>query len=119
FSWIHVDDLVNAYLMALDNRNCKGIYHLAAPNPVNNLAFTHILGKVLNRPTPLRVPTALLKVMYGEGAEAMTSGQCIVSERLAETGFKFRYPNLDGAIRAIVKASAGNCSVIDLVNSRG
>ncbi|MEW8203351.1 MAG: TIGR01777 family oxidoreductase [Candidatus Thiodiazotropha endolucinida] len=119
FSWIHVDDLVNAYLMALDNRNCKGIYHLAAPNPVNNLAFTHILGKVLNRPTLLRVPTALLKVMYGEGAEAMTSGQCIVSERLAETGFKFRYPNLDGAIRAIVKASAGNRSLIDLIDSRG
>ncbi|MBT3029860.1 MAG: TIGR01777 family oxidoreductase [Candidatus Thiodiazotropha sp. (ex Codakia orbicularis)] len=119
FSWIHIEDLISAYLIALDNRDCKGIYHLATPNPVNNLEFTRLLGKVLNRPTPYRVPAGLLKLIYGEGGKAMTAGQCIVSERLAETGFKFRYPDLEAAVQAIVKASTGNCSTTDLVDSQG
>jgi hypothetical protein len=117
FSWIHIDDLINAYLMVLDNPNLKGLYHLAAPNPVNNLEFTRTLGKALNRPTLFRVPATLLKLAYGEGAEVMTSGQCIVSDRLEEAGFRFRYPELEAAIQAIVKSSEGNGSIKNLVVS--
>lgn len=119
FSWIHMDDLINAYLLALDNPGFRGIYHLAAPNPVNNLGFTRTLGKALNRPTPFRVPASLLKLAYGEGAEVMTSGQCIVSERLEEAGFKFRYGELERAIDAIVKSSAGGFCFNNFVDSRG
>ncbi|MBT2972080.1 MAG: TIGR01777 family oxidoreductase [Candidatus Thiodiazotropha sp. (ex Ctena orbiculata)] len=119
FSWIHIDDLINAYLLALDNPRCRGIYHLAAPNPVNNLEFTRTLGKALNRPTLFRVPATLLKLAYGEGAEVMTSGQCIVSERLEEAGFKFRHVELESAIQAIVKSSTGSFSFNDFVDSRG
>ncbi|MES9971833.1 MAG: TIGR01777 family oxidoreductase [Candidatus Thiodiazotropha sp.] len=119
FSWIHIDDLINAYLQALENPGFKGIYHLAAPNPENNLAFTRILGTALNRPTRFRVPAMLLKLAYGEGAEVMTSGQCIVSERLQEAGFKFRYADLQSAIQAIVKSSGGCLSFNNFVDSRG
>ncbi|MEW8034528.1 MAG: TIGR01777 family oxidoreductase [Candidatus Thiodiazotropha sp.] len=119
FSWIHIDDLINAYLLALESPRFRGIYHLAAPNPVNNLAFTQTLGKVLNRPTPFRVPAILLKLAYGEGAEVMTSGQCIVSERLEEAGFKFRHEELEQALQAIVKSSGGGLCFNDFVDSRG
>jgi uncharacterized protein (TIGR01777 family) len=119
FSWIHIEDLMHAYLSALDNQDFRGIYHLAAPNPVNNLEFTRTLGKALNRRTPFRVPATLLKLAYGEGAEVMTSGQCIVSGRLEEAGFKFRYAELETAIQAIVKSSTGSCSVNNYVDSRG
>jgi uncharacterized protein (TIGR01777 family) len=118
FSWIHIDDLMNAYLAALDNQDFRGIYHLAAPNPVNNLEFTRTLGKALNRPTAFRVPATLLKLAYGEGAEVMTSGQCIVSDRLEEAGFKFLYADLGIAIQAIVKSSSESSSYIDFVDSR-
>jgi uncharacterized protein (TIGR01777 family) len=119
FSWIHIDDLINAYLIALENPGFKGIYHLSAPNPVNNQVFTNTLGKVLSRPTPFRVPELLLKVAYGEGAEVMTSGQCIVSERLEETGFEFHYRELETALLAIVKSSSSRCSFHNFVDSRG
>ncbi|MES9993661.1 MAG: TIGR01777 family oxidoreductase [Candidatus Thiodiazotropha sp.] len=119
FSWIHIDDLINAYLQALDNPRFRGIYHLAAPNPQNNLAFTRILGTALNRPTRFRIPAMLLKLAYGEGAEVMTSGQCIVSERLQEAGFNFRYADLESAIRAIVKSSGGRLCFNNFVDSRG
>jgi uncharacterized protein (TIGR01777 family) len=118
FSWIHIDDLVNAYLMALENPEVKGIYHLCSPKPVNNLVFTRTLGKVLNRPTPFRIHGTLLKLAYGEGAEVMTSGQCIVSKRLEETGFKFRYTDLETALLAIVNSSAKHYSLDDFVDSR-
>ncbi|MET0070124.1 MAG: TIGR01777 family oxidoreductase [Candidatus Thiodiazotropha sp.] len=119
FSWIHIDDLINAYLLALDNPRFRGIYHLAAPNPVDNLTFTRILGKALNRPTRFRVPAALLKLAYGEGAEVMTSGQCIVSDRLEQAGFNFRYTELESAIQAIVKSSGWSHSFNNFVDSRG
>lgn len=107
FSWIHIDDLVNAYLLALDNQEMSGVYHLCAPNPGSNLDFTRTLGAILHRPTLFRVPHLLLKMAFGEGAEVMTSGQRVISERLPESGFSFRYPELAEALRAIVQASGG------------
>jgi len=103
FSWVHVDDLVAAYRHALANEAMSGVYHLCAPNPVSNLEFTRQLGEVLHRPTLLPVPSLLLKLIYGEGAGVMTSGQCLVSERLPEAGFSFGYPDLRSALKAIVE----------------
>ena len=102
FSWIHINDLISAHLLALENPQMSGVYHLCAPNPVTNLDFTKALGAALHRPTPFRVPELLLKLAYGEGAEVMTSGQQVVSERLPESGFRFRYPELDAALDEIV-----------------
>ena len=105
FSWIHIDDLVNAYTLALDNQAMSGTYHLCAPNPVSNSDFTRTLGAILHRPTLLRVPGLLLKAAFGEGAEVMTSGQWVISKRMPEAGFSFRYPELAEALRAIVQQS--------------
>jgi len=117
FSWIHIDDLVNAYLLALDNQQMSGVYHLCAPNPVSNLDFTRTLGTILHRPTLFRVPGLLLELAFGEGAEVMTSGQCVISARLPETGFSFSYPELAGALQAIVQESDADCRISGLLNS--
>ena len=111
FSWIHIDDLAGAYLHALENRKLSGVYHLCAPEPVTNLIFTKALGAALRRPTLFRVPKLLLKLVYGEGAEVMTSGQCVMSQRLPESGFRFQYPELNSAIQDIVSRQNGNCPV--------
>ena len=117
FSWIHIDDLVNAYLFALEHRKMSGIYHLCAPNPVTNLSFTKTLGAALHRPTLFRVPELLLKLAYGEGAEVMTSGQQVVSERLPESGFHFRHASLDSAVAEIVSHNCGKPNISGFVNS--
>lgn len=102
FSWVHIEDLIRSYQHAFDNDELNGIYHICAPNPVTNLVMTKTLGEVLNRPTLFPVPKLLLKLIYGEGADVMTSGQCVVSNRLSETGFEFKYPHLTRALEAIV-----------------
>lgn len=116
FSWIHIDDLVDIYLLALDNRQMSGTYHLCAPNPVSNLDFTRTLGSILHRPTLFRVHRLLLKLAFGEGAEVMTSGQRVISERLPEAGFSFRHPELPGALRKIVQQSNANCTISGTLN---
>lgn len=102
FSWIHIDDLVAAYLHALGNGDMAGVYHLCAPNPVTNMVFSRTLARLLHRPAMLPVPPFLLRLIYGEGADVMTSGQCVVSIRLEQEGFQFHYPELESALRAII-----------------
>ncbi|MEJ1296500.1 MAG: TIGR01777 family oxidoreductase [Candidatus Sedimenticola sp. (ex Thyasira tokunagai)] len=103
FSWVHIDDLVRSYQYALLNEQMKGIYHICSPNPDNNAGFTKTLGTVLNRPALLPIPKFALKLVYGEGADVMTSGQCVFSIRLYEAGFEFKYPELDRALTAIIQ----------------
>ena len=98
FSWVHINDLTKAYTHALDHPEMSGVFHICAPNPTINLEFTRILGSCLRRPTVFPVPKFVLKIIYGEGAEVMTSGQCVISERLPEHGFEFDHPDLESAI---------------------
>ncbi len=104
FSWVHIDDLTKAYVHALGHSEMSGAFHICAPNPTTNLEFTRILGSNLHRPTLFPVPKLVLKLIYGEGAEVMTSGQCVISERLPEYGFEFDYPDLESAIGELIKA---------------
>jgi uncharacterized protein (TIGR01777 family) len=98
FSWIHIDDLVRAYLLALDQQEMSGVYHLCAPDSTTNLQFTKTLGRVLHRPTLLPVPKLLLQLLFGKGAEVMTSGQTLHSERLSSAGFNFIYETVEQAL---------------------
>jgi uncharacterized protein (TIGR01777 family) len=102
FSWVHIDDLVNIYLYALEHPEMAGVYHICAPQPVTNLEFTQALGAALHRPTLFPVPPLILRLAFGEGADVMTSGQRVVSERLPETGFQFRYQDIDCAVQDIL-----------------
>ena len=106
FSWVHIDDVVAAELHSLEHEGMSGVYHLSAPNPVTNREFTHTLGRVLHRPALLPVPAPMLKLAFGEGADVMTSGQNVTSERLPASGFEFRYPELRQALEAIVSDAA-------------
>ena len=104
FSWVHIDDLTKAYTHALEHSEMSGVFHICAPNPTTNLEFTRILGSTLHRPTLFPVPGFVLRLIYGEGAEVMTSGQCVISVRLPEYGFEFDYPELESAIRELVES---------------
>jgi uncharacterized protein (TIGR01777 family) len=117
FSWVHIDDLVHAYLFALKVTSLHGVLHIAAPNPVTNLEITRTLGNALHRPTLFWVPRTLLKLVYGEGASVMTSGQWVISKRLPELGFQFRYAELELAVDNLVQRSKGHRGQPSLLNS--
>jgi uncharacterized protein (TIGR01777 family) len=100
YSWIHLDDLIGIYLHALDG--VEGVLDATAPQPVTNRQFTRTLGRALHRPTLFPVPAFALGLLLGEGAEIVTEGQRVVPERTLATGYVFRYPELDGALAALV-----------------
>jgi uncharacterized protein (TIGR01777 family) len=96
FSWIHIDDLIGIYLLAIDGAD--GALNATAPNPVTNAAFTKALGEAIHRPAFLPVPTFALRAMLGEGADALLNGQRVVPRRALELGYAFAYPTLDLAL---------------------
>jgi uncharacterized protein (TIGR01777 family) len=102
-SWIAIDDLVAAIGHALANPNVDGALNAVAPSPVTNLELTKTLGRVLGRPTLVRAPKLALRLAFGELAEAtLLASQRVRPLRLLETGYRFRFPELPGALSHVL-----------------
>lgn len=102
FSWIHLDDLVNAFVFAIENENIRGAYNLTAPEPTTNKGLTDALATALHRPAFLPVPEFALRLLYSEGAKVLIDGQSVVPKRLLDAGFKFSFSNIDEAVKNLV-----------------
>ena len=102
FSWVHMDDLLSAYLFVFANEKLEGTFNLSAPNPVTNRELTKTLGKVLHRPTVIPLPKFILRFLFSEGATVLTEGQRVIPERLLENDFTFKYPTIEEALREIL-----------------
>ena len=102
-SWIALDDLSGIVLHALAKEELRGPVNAVAPCPVTNRELTEALGKVLSRPTPLPVPAFALRLAVGEMADALLLASTrVVPRRLEETGYRFRFPELHGALRHLL-----------------
>jgi len=102
FPWIHLEDAVTAIEFLLAADGVAGPVNLSAPEAVTNLEFTKALGRALRRPTVIPVPATLLRLLFGEMAQVLLASQRVVPRRLAEAGFAFRHPTLDGALDDLV-----------------
>lgn len=102
-SWLHIDDIVEIYLHALDNSSLTGSLNATAPNPIRMNEFAKTLGKVLNRPSFFPVPKSVLKLVVGEAAEVVISSQRINSKKLVESGYKFKFESLEAALKDLLK----------------
>jgi uncharacterized protein len=100
FSWIHLDDVVAAYLAAIDDDRWRGPINLVAPETVRNVEFARALGKSLGRPSWIPVPGFALRAVAGELADYLLEGRRAVPAALERLGFAFRYPTLAGALSA-------------------
>ena len=102
-SWIHVDDLLGLYHHALFDERWSGAFNAVAPNPVRNADFAHALGHVLGRPALVPLPAAAIRTAFGEMGEAvLLAGQRVSSAKAQGAGFRFLYPELDGALRMLL-----------------
>lgn len=99
-SWIHVDDLVGIAIAAIDSARWHGAVNATAPEPQRNRDFSKALGRALRRPSLLPVPGAALQLLYGEMAAIVTRGVRALPARALVNGYEYRYPQLDGALRA-------------------
>jgi uncharacterized protein (TIGR01777 family) len=102
--WIHLDDLVGIYLAALDGDDWSGPVNASAPEPVTNKEFSKALGRALHRPAFLPVPAFALRVLYGEMANIVTTGQRATPTRALDLGYTFRHPDLDEALAAALSS---------------
>ena len=103
-SWIHRDDLVRLICHCIANSALSGPVNGTAPTPVRNRDFTRALGKALHRPALLPVPALPLEWVLGDFAkELLLGGQRVLPEAALNSGFTYRYPQLDAALKAIFK----------------
>jgi hypothetical protein len=103
FSWIHVDDIVNLILQALMKPEIQGVYNATAPHPVRMAQLSQAMGKVMNRPSWLPVPAFAIEALLGDGAMVVLEGQQVLPNRTLESGFEYKYPNLEPALAQILK----------------
>jgi uncharacterized protein (TIGR01777 family) len=107
-SWIHLDDLVRLIAHAIATPALSGPVNGTAPNPATNKAFSKSLGRALGRPALLPAPAAPLRLALGDFAEELLlSGQKVVPAAALNSHFRFTYPELDGALDAIVGRRRG------------
>jgi uncharacterized protein len=100
WSWIAMDDLVAALRFALTTDSLRGPVNGTSPHPVTNYEFTKTLGRVLGRPTIFPMPGFAAKLALGEMAEDLLLASArVLPRRLQESGFSFRFPELESALR--------------------
>ena len=108
-SWVALDVVLGDIQHVVVTEALKGPVNAVTPQPVTNSEFTKILGHVLARPTFLPLPSFAARLAFGEMADALLLASTRVEPtRLPESGYAFRYPDLDGARRHLLgKAKAG------------
>jgi len=100
FPWIHEFDIASLILHCIHTDSISGPVNATSPGIVTNLDFTRALGKVLRRPTLFPVPLVALRVLFGEMSSIMFSSHHISSEKIEDSGFSFRYREVEDALRA-------------------
>ena len=102
-SWIALDDLLGALLFVIDTPALTGPVNTTTPTPVTNREFTKTLGRVLRRPTIAPAPGFVLRLLFGELADAaLLASARVLPRRLREAGFAFRFPELEAALRHLL-----------------
>ena len=102
FSFIHIEDLLNAYKFVIENEY-EEVFNLTAPVPTTNKGLTKALGKTLNRPTLFPVPEFVLNLIFSEGARVLTDGQSAIPQKLLDLGFEFKFKNIEDTIENLCK----------------
>lgn len=101
FSWVHINDVVQAIFQAISDENYVGTYNLVAPDLIEQGDFARRYAASLNRPAVLPTPKWMLNILLGEMASLLTEGAKIVPQRLEKQGFAFQYAKIDDALQDI------------------
>ena len=97
--WIHIEDLCNMYVEAMENRGIKGVYNAVAPEHLTNKSLTKIIAHKLKKPLWLpNIPAFVMKLILGKMAVIILEGSRVYSEKIMATGFKFKFPTIEEAL---------------------
>jgi len=97
--WIHITDLCNIYIKAIEDSNMCGAFNAVAPQHVMHGDFMNVLGKVMKRPVfALPVPGIVLRSLLGEMSDVILKGSRVSSEKIINAGFRFLFSTLEDAL---------------------
>jgi uncharacterized protein len=105
-SWIHAADVAGLILFAVNCPEASGPINATAPEPLTNWGFCKMLGQVLHRPSWLRMPGFVLRILLGEAADVVVSGQRVLPERAVKLGYVFQHDHLELALRDLLQKPA-------------
>jgi len=102
-SWVAIDDVVGAIMHCLKDQSLRGPVNVVAPEPVTNAKYTKTLGRVLARPTIFPMPAFAARAAFGQMSdELLLSGQRVEPAKLLASGYAFKYPSLEDALRHVL-----------------
>jgi uncharacterized protein (TIGR01777 family) len=101
-SWIHVRDLVELFVFAVENPALAGPVNATAPNPVTMRDFATALGRALHRPSFAKAPAAAIRFALGEMSTVVLDGQRVVPRKALDLGFTFRFTDVLAALKDVV-----------------
>ena len=98
-STIHIDDLVNMFLFAIENDSVNGTYNAVGPEPISNRDFTQLAAKAADKVyVPIAVPGFLLKIALGEMSQIVLGGNRVSGDKLLKAGFQFQFASVKEAL---------------------
>lgn len=101
--WIHINDLCNIYLKAIEDQSMNGPYNAVSPQHVTHRQFVNTLALVMNKPIfPIPVPSLILKTVLGEMSDVVLKGSRVSSEKIINSGYNFRFINTGDALTNII-----------------
>ena len=108
YSWIHLEDLAEIYIQALDDPGFIGAVNAVAPHPVRNLELAQVLAKAVRNPAlAMPVPAFVLRMVFGEMSHTILDSTRVSAQKLQEgLGFEFKFPELRGALEDLLKPKA-------------
>lgn len=104
YSWVHIDDVLDAMSFLLENESTSGIYNLTAPHPLPQKEVMQAIGKVIGRPSFMPAPAFALRAVLGEVSDLVLEGQRVKPARLQEAGYSFKFEDVNDALMDLLNA---------------
>lgn len=102
--WIHIDDLSQIMIFAMEHEIVSGVYNGVSPNPISNTELTKEVARILKKPLFLpNVPEFVIKLILGEMATLVLDGNHVSANKILNAGFTFRFPEIKQALENVLK----------------
>lgn len=95
FPWISLTDLCRAMQFLIENNSLDGVFNFVSPQIVTHSEFVKKMGKSYGAFFSINMPETVIKLIMGESASVLTSGQRVIPRRLQDAGFAFENPTID------------------------
>lgn len=97
--WIHIEDLCNIYIRAIEDSSLTGDYNAVAPEQKTNREFMRTLAKVFEKPFFFpAVPAFVMKILFGQMSMILLNGSRISESKIISAGYDFEFPDLEKAL---------------------